>query len=108
MRVNEYELPEDDTSVGTCSSVVIYKLIVTALLLVILQDKKIQKYEIKNKKTHPYILNVQLLGPISSQTVCCVAFIVIWTENFRMEQSLCMDFYIFFTARYTFTAVSIE
>ena len=31
----EYELPEDDMSVETCSSVIIYKLIVIVLLLVI-------------------------------------------------------------------------
>ena len=37
-RGNEYELPEDDTSVETC--VIIYKLIVIVLLLVILQNNK--------------------------------------------------------------------
>ena len=38
-RGNEYELPEDDNdSVETCRSVIIYKLIVIVLLLVILQD----------------------------------------------------------------------
>ena len=40
-RGNEYELSEDEhDSVETCSNVIIYKLIVTVLLLVILQNKK--------------------------------------------------------------------
>ena len=38
-RSNEYELSEDEhESVETCSSVIIYKLIVIVLLLVILQN----------------------------------------------------------------------
>ena len=37
---NEYELSEDDTSVETCRSVIIYKFIVIVLLLVDLQNSK--------------------------------------------------------------------
>ena len=67
---NECKLSEDDMTVETCRSVIIYKLIVIVLLLVILQNNKNAQYmyqNIKNKIVPTFVWkagNYKSLSPV--------------------------------------------